>query len=194
MKYLMSLFFLLSLLSCSSIVGFKELKKFEIDNTIHFLENNKFDTFPNFVVEKTFLENYRILLEMKDTSSFKYLNQPLQVFYFNERDSLISYFVNCNAGGLSKLNWNKDENFSTFPPRSQTFLKAKISSSDIIKFSTPIGKKINTNSHPKYHVFVFYGLMLEKQSRLLIETVRANVINQDAELILFNTDKFYIKE
>ena len=46
--------------------------------------------------------------------------QPLQALYYDQTGHLISFHINCNAGGFPNLKWNRFGAFDEFIPKQQT--------------------------------------------------------------------------
>lgn len=147
----------------------------------------------NFTIRKSLYVNATFTNEILklyhlNTSKTYYLRQPLQVMYF-QNDSMIAYFVNCNAGGFPLLKWNRDDNFSTFPPKTQTNPSTIIKKKFILNLLNPISNnEITQNDKTEYTIVVFWNYLLEKQSRHLIKIVQNNAINQNCSIILVNND------
>lgn len=118
--------------------------------------------------------------------------QPVQILYF-ENNTIKSYHANCYVqGSLTNLNWNTDERFSAFIPKSAVPIDSlKINLNDYIK----IYPNITSQKGEKYTVLIFWTLMLEKISNSAIETVFFNLkqFNKKSEtsVILINSDKYF---
>jgi hypothetical protein len=123
--------------------------------------------------------------------------QPLQLLYFNKSGELISYFINCNAGGFPNLKWNRNGMLDSFPPASQTTPDALFSFHDLLKFiKTPDGKKPNPKefSHATYKTVVFWSVFMGRQSKRLIHQAEENyklTNDKSAKLIFVNTDDLF---
>lgn len=120
------------------------------------------------------------------------LGQPVQIIYF-ENNTLKSFHANCYAkGSLTNLNWNTEERFSTFLPKSAI----KTDSIDItLEDYINIYPKIRNHENKKFTVLIFWTLMLEKVSKSAIETAFTNAEQYEKEneisFILINTDNFF---
>jgi hypothetical protein len=125
-----------------------------------------------------------------NSSLRKNLSQPIQLFYF-ENDSLKSYHVNCTAkGGLGNINWNTDNRFEQFIPKSAVKLDSlKLSLQNLQSIYAAI------KNDKKYTVIIFYTLMFKKIAKSGIKTVEKNVTlfnkNKESNIYIINTDKFY---
>jgi hypothetical protein len=126
-----------------------------------------------------------------DSIQQKQFYQPIQIIYF-QNDNIISYHINCNAGGkLRKLNWNINNRFNFFPPNTAVDIQnSNLSLTQLQKVYTDI------KQDKPYNILVFWTLMMENISKDAIHTVCKNIHNfnmQDStNIYLINTDKFYI--
>ena len=100
--------------SCSAIMssmyGVKRIKRFDQQNYDNFIAKAK--EYTDFVAIVSTHDQYRQLINLgKDSVEKKDFGQPVQMLYF-ENGILASYHINCYAkGGVSNINWNKDNRF-----------------------------------------------------------------------------------
>ena len=124
--------------------------------------------------------------------------QPLQALYFDRSGRLVSYHVNCYAGGFPNLKWNHDDAFSSFPPASVSPLDTLVSLQDLLPHvKTPAGEAPTCQSSPvDYTVVVMWPVFMGRQSKRLIKTVKKNLETAPdmlrAELLLVNNDAFQL--
>ncbi|RTQ45866.1 hypothetical protein EJV47_23845 [Hymenobacter gummosus] len=122
--------------------------------------------------------------------------QPLQVLYFDRTGRLVSYFVNCNAGGFPNLNWNHDNAQANFPPASQTPPDSLVSFARLASFFRTMGgsRLQGLETTADYTVVVFWSHRMGRQSRRLLATVRQNLqlvpAGQRALLLYVNNDAY----
>lgn len=192
--FIATILFITTFVSCKSIVGIKDIDYNTLDNDINVFTSAYSD--PNVFYGKI-NGNFK---DKINESAFspqvkKNLLQPMQCFYFTY-DSLISYHVNCNAGGIPNLKWNRNNNFNFFPPKNQkdTLLWGSTEKELLlnnIEFSTLVNQDVFYKRD--YTIIVFYSLIFDKQSKRLIQYVRDNVTltNQSYALILVNVDNLY---
>ena len=111
--------------------------------------------------------------------------QPLQALYFDRSGRLVSYHVNCYAGGFPNLKWNHDDAFSSFPPASVSPLDTLVSLQDLLPHvKTPAGETPTCQSSPvDYTVVVMWPVFMGRQSKRLIKTVKKNL--ESATLLLY---------
>jgi hypothetical protein len=89
--------------------------------------------------------------------------------------------------GLINLNWETGNIFSTFPPKSHYSFSEEMSLS---KFKSLLAFEFTEENNV---VFIFWTNMLQRQSRILIETVKKHLQekNINAQVILVNMDRLY---
>jgi hypothetical protein len=176
---------------CAAFYGVKEIdySKYDIQVNEFINQYSNIDLF-NCRLDSNFYFKIRQLNYSRQV--IKDLNQPLQVFYFYG-DSLISYHVNCNAGGFPNLRWNKNGDFNFFPPINQKdvldFTKEdRLNIANNIKCQS--ASVMKNGKDVTYRIYVFYTLTIKRQSKLLINQVLSNLkmCNEDYELYLINID------
>jgi hypothetical protein len=134
---------------------------------------------------------YKQYIELADDSARKKdFNQPVQILYFKD-SKLISYHANCYAKGtLSGIDWNYENRFDQFPPKSA--IQSSLFNLSLLEI-TNIYDRITPAK--KYTVLVFWSWMLEGVSKDAVSTVLDNRINNGAdkscEVFLINTDKYW---
>ena len=197
-KNTLLIIFILLLTSCSTILkdiyGVKELKEFnnqEYEKTLSRIKTYNVEYY-SFISDSA---NFRSLINLGDSIlTEKDLYQPIQILYF-ENNRIISFHANCYAKGtLRKLNWNYDNRFSIFPPKSAIPLKNE----NKITFETlkKIFPQLKNIEEKRYSVVIYWTTMLENISKDAIETVFKNIVKFDevnkTNVYLINTDKFFI--
>lgn len=140
--------------------------------------------------------SYVTWLLAKDTSLYKWEihnhYQPLQALYYNQKGELVSFQVNCYAGGFPNLQWERDSIFTAFPPLEQTKVDSLMSLRKLLTFILP-----TANSKPieveglDYFVVVQWNRFMGRQSKRLIRIVQQNSLlaeNVNVRIIYVNTD------
>jgi hypothetical protein len=186
-------FLLLSLSSCGMI-----LHHIYGVNILNEFNHNHYDNFiiktPTKCVSIVSSANqYKEVIELGlDKIQKKDLVQPIQLMYFNN-NSLNSYHINCYAKGrFSNLDWNTDNRFNYFPPKTAVNVKGiQIDLEKIRAIYPSTASCIGKNT-----IVIFWTLMLEKQSRgaidIVIQNLEDNKKMEVTNIILINTDKYYI--
>lgn len=196
---LIGLLLLSVLVSCEALLmstyGFKKSRIYssvEIE-----AEEQKFDIPQEASYRLDTIYLHFIEKEIKDKKVQGYHYQPLQVFYFDKKDSLVSYYVNCNAGGFPNLKWNfldkeKKKSLAHFPPSSQTPIKTPLT---YTKLLSVLKKTKHTQKHREtdYKVIIFWNVMMGRQNRRLIRTIKKNVALHPNEVSVYyvNNDAIY---
>lgn len=180
---------------CSAVLrkmyGIRELKGFneeEYDDFIAPLEKKyNFSTIISDTIQ------YESVIELGTTFQEKNdFGQPVQVLYF-ENDVIKSFHPNCYAKGtLSNLNWNTEQRFSVFIPKTAAAVDSlKVNLQDYIN----IYPSIERLADKKYTILIFWTQMMSKISKSAIETVSNNLEEfekeEESSIILINSDKFF---
>lgn len=139
-------------------------------------------------------------LTSHDTSVFKIQIknhiQPLQALYFNQTGKLLSFQINCYAGGFPNITWERDSIFSDFPPRQQAPIDTLVSVTTQIEYLIPLShsEKINPDNYD-YLVFVYWSKFMGRQSRRFLKLVKNNRLlseNENIRVVYINNDNFFI--
>lgn len=112
-----------------------------------------------------------------DSLTAKNHYQPLQALYFDSTGTLVSFHVNCNAGGYPNLQWNRGNMFARFVPQSQTPVDTLVKLSTLLPYlRRPDGRGIGPGdlAPRKYTVLLAWSVFMGRQSKRLIRTVRDN--------------------
>lgn len=127
----------------------------------------------------------------------KNLLQPIQAMYFDSSGKLISYHINCYAGGYPNLNWNRNGNFDVFPAKTQAPCDSSITLSWILPHLKPLELPCVKIKDLNYTVVVFWSRWTGRQSRYLLEFVQKNLkLASKAtriQIMYVNTDEIFTK-
>ena len=120
----------------------------------------------------------------------KTASQPVQLLYFSG-DTLVSYHVNCYAkGGLTSLNWNMDNRFGQFPPKTAVPLDNMR-----LKFRQ-IAQIYGLSLQKNCRLVIFYTNMLSRIAKDAVNTAFDNIEafnkQRECEVVIINTDKFFL--
>ncbi len=174
--------------------GIKDVKENDSARIEKFITENNYSKYTNMVLQKPYSKFIRDKFQ-NDSTLIRYYLQPIQALYYNTKDSLISYHVNCNAGGFPNLKWDRNGYFNSYPPKTQTVVDENFVLSDIIPFL----KDFKTSNQPTIkegsnsRIIVIYSLMMERQSKNLIDFIVSNysVAKETPDLYLVNIDNLY---
>ncbi len=118
--------------------------------------------------------------------------QPLQALYYNQMGELVSFQVNCYAGGFPNLQWERDSIFNTFPPLGQAKVDSLLPLGKLLTFIRPVGnsKPVDTEDLD-YFIVVQWNRFMGRQSKRLIRLVQHNSLlakEVNFKIIYVNTD------
>jgi hypothetical protein len=127
----------------------------------------------------------------------KDLLQPIQAMYFDSSGRLISYHINCYAGGYPNLNWNRDGKFDVFPAKTQAPCDSLVTLSWLLPHLKPLEYPCVKMKDLDYTVVVFWSRWTGRQSRRLVEFVQKNMKLASKEtriqIMYVNTDEVFTK-
>lgn len=190
--YLFSLLIVIfsSFNSCSILYGIKKIETFD---------KNEYDSFLKDIPNTL---NYTSLISSSDQFRLKIssgedeqerndFGQPIQIMYFKNKE-LVSFHANCYAkGGIKSLNWNTDNRFSYFVPKSAKTLTHNNTYGNVIKEIYP---EIDYTVK-EYTIVIFWSTVLKKISMSAIQTVFENLEDfskhEECDIYLVNTDYFF---
>lgn len=173
-----------------SIYGIKRIDDYSAENNKKFLESieNKEVDFQTIVSDTS--QFMRLMRNEKDSMRMKNMGQPIKILYFKGND-LISVHINCTAPGFANINWNYENRFETFPPKSAIPVSEfNIKLSDVNNSYQQV-----THTENELTIIIFYTLMLERNSLGAINTAFNNLtdnnIKDDTNVFLINCDKIF---
>lgn len=123
--------------------------------------------------------------------------QPLQALYYNEKGELISFHVNCYAGGFPNLKWNRNGVMESFPPGQQAPLDTLLSLQKQLEFLNPTSRSQKEIKTTDYTVVVYWSAYMGRQSKRLIKQVQknSNLLKGDHLQILYvNSDQAILEK
>jgi hypothetical protein len=136
-------------------------------------------------------------LDSLDSALAKNLLQPMQAMFFDSSGKLISYHINCFAGGYPNLNWNRNGNFDVFPAKTQAPCDSLITLSWLLPHFKPLEYPCVKMKDLNYTVIVFWSRWTGRQSRRLVEYVQKNMKLAPKEtriqILYVNTDDIFTK-
>ena len=150
--------------------------------------------------QQTLLPSYIDEIEKIDSINPKLakdLLQPIQAMYFDASGKLISYHINCYAGGYPNLNWNRNGNFDVFPAKTQAPCDSLMTLSWLLAHLKPVEYPCVKMKDLDYTVVVFWSRWTGRQSRHLVEYVQKNLKLASKEtriqIMYVNTDEVFTK-
>jgi len=131
----------------------------------------------------------------KYSSQIKNHYQPLQALYYDREGHLQSFHVNCYTGGFPNLKWDRNEMFSTFPPKQQAPLDSIVSLEKQIKYLQQLSQTEKYSGERfSYIVIVYWNRFMGRQSKRLIKFIQENEklsLDENVKIIYANTDNLF---
>ncbi len=191
--------FILLLTGCTSsllkLYGMKEMKAVDEKMILQLGQEYNIPLEDSYQLDTAYatflLSRDRILYKQQIKNHY----QPLQALYFDKTGQLISFQVNCNAGGSPNLAWDRDSILTTFPPGQQTATDVLLSLNDQLKFLHPLFQtsKFNTADYD-YIVVVYWNRFMNLQSKRFIKFMQDNSkLSQDkkVKIVYANNDNIF---
>ncbi len=172
--------FLLFTTSCTKIFmgayGIKESKPLSDQQILKYSAKFNIPEASSFKLDSSYLAFVFSLDTAKFKAQQKNHYQPLQVLYYDPSGKLLSFHINCFAGGFPNLNWNRNATFETFLPKQQAPLDSILPLEKHLPFLVPVNSQQHNfeNSDFDYYVIVYWNRYMSRQSKRLINYVQEN--------------------
>ena len=194
-------FLILFLLSgCSSILtgmmGVKSPKKVSDKQIIKYSKKYNIPLADSYKMDSAYYEYLFSLDTLKFNTEIHDHYQPLQALYYDNHE-FVSYYVNCYAGGFPNLEWNKDNDFDNFPPKTQAPLDSIFTLNQHLKYLQPLNANPLNLSSFKNVIIVHWNRMMHRQSKRFVQYVQGNAelsVNQSIKVLYVNTDSFFYEK
>ena len=159
----------------SSLYGIKKPKRLNDDQIREYAEKLKLPASDVYRLDTSYMSFILTLDTVKFKPERKNHYQPLQAMYFDRQGNLISFYVNCYAGGFPNLKWNREGSFDVFPPKTQAPLDDILPYGKLSGYLTPLGSSATPDaSDYDYIVVIFWNRFMLRQSKRLINVIREN--------------------
>jgi len=185
--------------SCSKIImsmyGMKTVDFVDTEKIEYSADNYDIPKENSYKINASYLD-YITNLDSTYNQEKKNHLQPLQALYFDNSGKLISYHINCYAGGFPNLKWNRNNAFNCFPPTTSPENDTLF---DFTKLSKYFLKLDNTpyisSKKTDYNIVIFWSIAMGRQSKRLIKLVKENAKLSDktVNIIFVNDDDIYLK-
>ncbi|MCA6361950.1 MAG: hypothetical protein IM638_02870 [Bacteroidetes bacterium] len=122
--------------------------------------------------------------------------QPLQASYYNSAGQLVSFQINCYAGGFPNLNWTRDSIFDSFPPRLQAPVDTLLTCAEHLSYIKPLPGSKPPQTGSGHTVVIHWTRFMGRQTALFLETVRENLRRKapaETMVIYVNCDNLYVE-
>lgn len=197
------LLFFIICFSCASCTGLflkvMGMKKLRPINDEQILKYGKKYSIEGDLAYKLDTAKYMTFLRSIDTTKFalemKNHAQPLQALYFDRSGQLISWQINCYAGGFPNLAWERDSIFATFPPKQQAPIDTFLNLEKLYRCVIPIDDITKSDLYyTDYTIVVFWSRWMGRQSERLIALVEDSINispEESVRLIYVNNDNLF---
>lgn len=199
MRLLFLTLILFGLTSCESIFlgmyGLKNIKTIEEKTIERFAEKYNIPEADNYELDTSYISYLLSFDTSQYNAEIKNHYQPLQALYYDSSGNLISFQINCYAGGFPNLEWDRDEIMTTFPPKEQAPLDSILPLETHLNFLNQLSKsdKISVDQYD-YLVVVYWSRFMGRQSKRLIRYVQKNrelISDKEVKIIYVNTDNLF---
>lgn len=122
--------------------------------------------------------------------------QPLQASYYNNAGKLVSFQINCYAGGFPNLNWTRDSIFEHFPPGPQAPLDSLLTLHEHLRYLKPLPGAIAPEAGTHYTVIIHWTRFMHRQTKLFLETVHEHIRKKapaGTRVLFVNCDNLYVQ-
>ncbi len=194
-----TLTFSFGLTSCSSIFtrlyGIKKIKPVDEKTIVRYAKKFNFRDVDSYELDTAYFSYLFSLDSTKYKTQIKNHYQPLQALYYDNSGHLISFQMNCYAGGFPNLKWDRNEILTTFPPKQQATIDSIVSLDKQIKYLKPLSQtsKFYVDNYD-YIVIVYWNRFMGRQSKRLIHFVQENSKlekEKKVKIIYANTDNIF---
>lgn len=177
-KLFLVLLFLMTMTSCQTVLlrlyGVKNYKT--VDEELIFKKAKQYNVPKDkmYYADSSYFAYFRSLDTTRKQVA-KDRQQPLQACYYDRAGNLISFQINCYAGGFPNLKWNRNGIFKTFVPKQQAPLDTLLSLDQHLEFISPISDEtVIPVEEYDYVVLVHWTVLFGRQSKRLIRFVQKN--------------------
>lgn len=189
---------ILSLSSCKLILGIKDEKYLEDKEIVKYAK--KFDV-PGPVFYK--IDTVSYMKAVKETNQrapklAQHVMQPLQMRIFNRTGLSTLSLVNCDVGGIFKLDWNRLHSFDKFPPnmkdigKPDTTFNLKVELEKIIPIHS-LQSAINTDAD--VIIIIYWTRLTTRYSKDLIKLMnnyKVKFKDESLRIVFVNTDNLFV--
>lgn len=196
-----TLFLLVTLIStgCTTLFtaayGIKEAKPVDEKTIVKYAKKYHIPIADAYQIDSTYL----YFLSSFDTAHFQEAiqnhYQPLQALYYDKSGKLISFQVNCYAGGFPNLNWERNNAMKTFPPKIQAPLDTIVPLRKHLTYLLPLTTTtpFSLNDYDIVTI-VHWNRLMGRQSKRLIKLVQTNskLAKQRVKVVYVNTDNLHV--
>lgn len=202
LKILFVGFLLLGSISCSPIFGvygirnpkvltdksiLRQAKRLNMPlEDVYVLDTNYFDylfgldSTVNYAIESPENQYYPNTFKTQVKNHY----QPLQAIYLDSNDVMVSFHVNCFAGGFPNLHWLHEGERMSFPPPFRAPLDSLLSINLLQSFMHPLHDNQHENSEKvDFTIIVIWNKFMGRQNRRFINFIQASLALAEGQSI-----------
>jgi hypothetical protein len=189
----------LGITSCTTMLnglyGIKKMERVDEKTILQYSKKYNIPTSDSYELDTTYITFITSLDTIHYKTQIKNHYRPLQVLYFDATGQLISFQINCYAGGFPNLNWNKNGIMTVFPPQQQAHLDNILSLKAQLEYLRPLPQtKTISSDSLDYIVVVYWNKFINRQSKRLIAFVQNNSIlarDKKIKILYANDDNIF---
>ncbi len=182
----------------NGLYGLKNVKFVNEETVIKFGDKYEIPLVNSYLLDS----GYIAFIKSQDTVQFSLqINnhlQPLQALYFDKNEKIISYHINCYAGGFPNLKWNRNQVMEVFPPLQQAPLDTLVSLGLIRNnIHLLVGENKQDSTTFSTTVVVFWNRFMGRQTKRFIKAVQQNIkLSEVGEVnvIYVNNDNLFLEK
>lgn len=181
----------------NGLYGLKNVKSVDEESVMKFGDKYGIPPVNSYLLDSGYVAS----IKSQDTAQFSLqINnhlQPLQALYFDKNEKIISYHINCYAGGFPNLKWNRNQIMEVFPPLQQAPLDSLVSL-DLIRNNIHLVIDDNKSDSTIYTntVVVFWNRFMGRQTKRFIKTIQQNFKLSkvgEVNVIYVNNDNMFLE-
>ncbi|HNR49456.1 MAG TPA: hypothetical protein PKN14_09445 [Bacteroidia bacterium] len=186
-------------IGCSSFLrglyGIKKIKNIDENTIKHYALKYNIPAADIYKLDTAYISYLLSLDTVKFKTQIKNHLQPLQALYYDKSGQLISFQINCYAGGFPNLKWNRNKIMEAFPPSQQAPLDSILRLDTQFNYIKSLSQtKSDYREKSDYTVIVYWSKFMGRQSKRFIRYIQNNIhlaSEKNIKVIYVNTDNIY---
>lgn len=183
------------LTSCMALIGIKKPKPVKEKIILQYSEKFNIPKADSYELDTSFISYLYFLDTTQYKKQIKNHHQPLQALYFDKSGQMVSFQVNCYAGGFPNLKWDRNKILTTFPPKQQAPIDSILPLAKQLKYLRPLsGTTSLTTTNYDFVVVVYWSRFMGRQSKRLIHLIQDNCKlsgGKQVKIIYANNDNVF---
>lgn len=178
-----------------AIIGIKETEAVNEKDILSYSEKFNIPKADSYELDTSFSSYLFSLDTTRYKQQIKNHYQPLQAIYFDKSGQMVSFQVNCYAGGFPNLKWERDNTLSTFPPKQQAPIDSILPLAEQLKYLRPLSQTTDLAADKyDYIIVVYWSKFMDRQSKRLIHFIQDNCKlsrGKQVKIIYANNDNVF---